>query len=131
MHILKSNTARLAATAVLTLGVAGAALVTGTASATAAIRPDYSQCVHAGISGTCATVNANVWLLSPDGSKQFVIPKGGAIELTCWYPGSGTGNADEEFDHISWTAAGSASGHVWDIYVDLGGNEASAVVSRC
>jgi hypothetical protein len=58
MHILRTKTARLATTAVLTLGAAGAALTAGTAPAAAAVHPEYSKCSDNG-SGVCATVRSD------------------------------------------------------------------------
>lgn len=120
MYILRSKTARLVTTAVLTLGAAGAALAAGTAPADAAVRPNYKQCSYNG-SGTCTALSSAATFYSPSNVAKYTLPSGENIEVTCWYLSGGAG--DGYYDHVSWTYnKGNVDGHVLDNAVNLGGN---------
>lgn len=129
MHALRTKTARLATSAVLTLGAVGAFLAVGTAPASATVRPAIASCYHSNQLGICPQIDYPTTLWSASNTSEGTLGAGTTIEVTCWYPGN---TNDGEWDHVVWTSSkGSINGHVDDDYVGLGGKEASYYVGRC
>jgi hypothetical protein len=126
MRILKTKTARLATTAVMTLGAAGAALAAGAGSASAAtVHPNYYHCVGAAGGGLCTNIKYNTTLWLPNGRAYGTLLSGEEVQVTCWYRGN---TADGYWDHVVWeNDFGYVAGHVDDDAVNFNGHTPNQV----
>jgi hypothetical protein len=117
ISMLKNRIARLATTAAVTLGAAGAAVSVGAATASAAVHPDYYSCSSSAGSGICTNIDHTTTLWLPNNTAYGPLYSGQEVEITCWYYGNST---DGYWDHVVWeTGYGYVTGHVDDEWVSL------------
>lgn len=129
--MLKGTMLKVAGAAVAAFGTAGGfgVLASGTAGAAPIARTHTVAAtgVHASAKTACPgrhcfhTQYGDAPLYLRYGGVVYLAPNT-TVAISCWYRGSPTVDGDNVEDHIFWFGPNTyASGHIPDIYVNLGG----------
>lgn len=124
MGMVRQRFSRLAISAGIALGSAGAITLAGSGVANAA---SYTCVGGNPVSYCIAHVYSGAVLYKSSGGTIH-LNSNESVKITCWYYGN---TGDGYWDHVTWTAQnGNVTGHVDDDYVDLNHQPPPAVHLR-